>query len=161
MFSHLDTFIIDVQFVVGNHGTHFIKELAILPINGVVPYYCLFKSPFPFVKLRKSAQYQNLYNLRFINNLDWYCGTTDYAKIKSTLMPFQNSTIIVKGKQKKDALAPFFPNKSIEDLDEDFSLSSLRDFLHNCPHHESTFSQCCINNVFKIRTWLEKNDLIY
>lgn len=159
MFSYADAVIVDMQFSVGNNSDLFIKELAVLPGNGVAPYYYLFKPPFAFAKLGKRAQYQNLYNLRHINNLDWYCGTMDYSRIQNILAVFRENTIIVKGKSKKDTLAKFLPNAIIEDLGENFSLSAMRNFIHNCPYHDSTFSKCSINNVFKIRTWMEKNSL--
>lgn len=160
MYSYTDTVIIDVQFLLGKNKEFIIKELAILPVTHPTALYFLFKPPYPFFKLGKRTQFQNLYNCRYINGLDWYCGSVDYTAIKELLMPYQDCTIIVKGHEKKVALMNYLTSANIIDLiGEDFCLEYQQDYVHNCPYHNTGFQRCAINNTYKIRRYMEQKNL--
>lgn len=160
MYSYADTVIVDVQFLLGKNKEYIIKELAILPVTQPTPYYFLFKPPHPFFKLGKRTQFQNLYNCRYINGLDWYCGNTDYSAIKEVLAPYQACTIIVKGAEKQVALLKYLPHSNIIDLiNEDFCLEDQQDFVHNCPYHNTSFQRCAINVTYKIRRYMDQKNL--
>lgn len=160
MYSYTDTVIIDIQFLLGKNKEYIIKELAILPSTHITPLYFLFKPPYTFFKLGKRIQFQNLYNYRYINALDWYCGNVDYSSIREVLAAFQSYTIIVKGHDKKVALMTYLPNTNIIDLSSaDFCLEDHQDFTHNCPYHHSSFQRCAINNTFKIRRYMDQQKL--
>lgn len=161
MYTYHETVVVDIQFLLGKNKEYIIKELAILPINHPNPLYFLFKPPYPFFKLGKRIQFQNLYNCRYINALDWYSGNVDYCTIKDILSAYQNFTIIVKGQEKKVILQKYLPiPTNIVDLQSEDSLQDCPDFVHNCPHHNSTYSLCALNNVYKIRRMLEQKNLI-
>lgn len=45
---------------------------------------------------------------------------------------------------------------TIIDLGDMFSLKDLPDYMHNCPYHTSDFTNCALNNVYKLRSYVEK-----
>lgn len=161
MYPYSDSVVVDVQFLSGKNKENIIKELAILPVNCPNSLYFLFKAPYPFFKLGKRNQFQNLYNCRHINGLDWYSGNVDYSTIKEVLSAYQNCTIIVKGLEKKAALEKYLPyGTNIVNLQDESRLEDLQDFVHNCPYHESTYNRCALNNAYKIRRILEQKNLL-
>jgi hypothetical protein len=160
MYSRDNAVIIDIQFMHGKSKEYIIKELAILHANYVAAQYYLLKPPYAFCKLGKRAQYQNLYNERYIHNMAWYCGYIDYSKVKYILQPYQNYTIIVKGEEKKNILEKYLSGSTIISLAENFSLQDGPNFTHNCPHHESAFQRCAVNHVYKVRRYLENENLL-
>lgn len=162
MYAYSDTVVVDIQFLIGKNKENIIKELSILPVNNPSSFYFLFKPPYPFFKLGKRTQFQNLYNCRYINALDWYSGYVDFSTIKDVLSGYQNYTIIVKGLEKKAALQKYLPaTTNIVDLDEESRLEDLHDFVHNCPYHDASYKRCAINNTYKIRRVLEQNRLLH
>lgn len=159
MYSYNNTVIVDVQFVVSLNKEYTIKELAILPAAQPTPFYFLFKPPYPFRNLDRRAKYQNLYNCRFVNGLDWDFGIEDYSSIKQVLKTYQNCTIIVKGCEKKTALQKLLPLCNIVDLQAVSRLEDLPNFKHNCPYHAESFQRCVVNNVYKIRRCMDNKNL--
>lgn len=160
MYSYSGTVIVDIQFLLGKNKEYIIKELAILPVTHPTALYFLFKPPHPFYKLGKRNQFQNLYNCRYINALDWYCGNVDYSLIKEVLNPYQDCTIIVKGNEKRAALMKYLPDSNIIDLKlEEFRLEDQQDFVHNCPYHNESFQRCAVNHTYKIRRYMEQKNL--
>lgn len=161
-YSYADTVVLDIQFLFGKNKEYIIKELAILPVTHSTPQYFLFKPPFPFFKLSKRNQYQNLYNCRYINALDWYCGSVDYSALSDILTQYQNSTIIVKGSEKTDAIIRYLPGANIIDIQEEVEeirFEDEHDFVHNCPYHSTGFQRCAINNVYKLRRLMEQKNV--
>lgn len=161
-YSYADTVVLDVQFLLGRNKENIIKELAILPVTHPTPKYFLFKPPFPFFKLSKRNQYQNLYNCRYINALDWYCGNVDHSALSDILTTYQSSTIIVKGLEKKAAIIKYLPGANIIDIQEEIEVirfEDAHDFVHNCPYHSVGFQRCAINNVYKLRRLMEQKNL--
>lgn len=133
-----------------------------MPINEPSAFNFSFIPPYPFFELGKRTQFQNLYNCRYINSLDWYSGNVDYSTIKDILHNYQNCTIIVKGLEKKIALQKYLPSStSVVDLQQDFSLHTCFDFVHHCNTHTSLDKLCAINNVYKIRRVLEQKNLLH
>lgn len=156
MFKRYKTVIIDIQFNVNSSG-YFIKEMGILKMENVMPFYFLIKPPFEFNRLSKRLRRQNRYNANNINGLQWECGNIDTIFIQNILDNYSDYTIIVKGKEKRDVLRKFLKHTEILDLGSSFSIKELPDYVHNCPHHDQNYRRCVLNNTFKIRSWIEKH----
>ena len=160
MYNRSKCIILHVQFVMGHNGEMLIKELGILKDESSTLHY-MIKPPYEFKDLPQSVRMQNLYNYRHINQLDWYCGDVSADDIPVLLRPYSDYNIIVKGREKKYALCKYFDEDRIVDMGElyAFSLTSQMNFRHSCPHHESDYKRCAINNVLKIDNWMCKEGL--
>jgi hypothetical protein len=159
MFVRDSTIIVDFQFNIGSLGENIVKEIGILHLNSTKPDHYLIKPPFEFKQLPYKYQRQNKYNCDVINKLPWNCGTEEYTKITFCLDKdvLNASIILVKGRAKKEILARMFPFAKIENLDNVMpALKDLPNYQHHCSHHEADYSNCVLNNVFKIRSYVER-----
>lgn len=154
-FPRNKTVFIDVQFNIDMNGHNFIKEMAILKMDETFAKHYLVKPPHAFDLLQQNIMSQNFFNLKRINGLDWNCGDVNASEIAKSLSAYSNFTIVVKGLEKKLELEKYLTFTEIVDLGPGFSLKHLPDYIHHCPHHNSKFQRCAINNVFKIRRYVE------
>lgn len=163
MYDTSKTIILDIQFVNGNRGQYFAKEIAYVKANSIVHNHLVFKAPFDYRELDEQAKKQNAFNVTNINKLEWDQGKLAYSEISNLFWNLRNyTTIIVKGRQKKEFLLKYFDNLTHEivDLDIGSSLSSIPNKTTDCYIHSNGDMRCAINNVFKILFYLNKNNLI-
>lgn len=160
---HGDTVIIDVQFVIGNGKEYYIKEMALLHLNPLKIENFIFKSPFDFSMLLPQARKQNFFIYKNINGLCWEDGDIELSKLEHILKNISEncSRVIVKGIEKKRMLANFLPNNCIEDLQMETNLDSCFSYGICCDLHIKRLKcRCAINNVLKIRHYLNENQLL-
>src|SRR6201996_7228108 len=153
-----DSVLIDTQFNIDRSGCCFIKELGIMSLDETCPKHYLMKPPHMFHLLSKRLQRQNLYNTRNINAIEWASGDVDIFRLPEILQEYNNADriVYVKGLGKQTELQKYLPKACIVDLGDSFSLRDVRNYVHNCPYHCSSFSRCVINNLFKMKFYLEK-----
>lgn len=166
MYDSSKTIILDIQFVVGNKGQYFAKEIAYVNANSIVHNHLVFKAPFDYRELDEQAKKQNTFNVNNINQLRWDQGKLAYSEVSNLFWNLRNyTTIIVKGRQKKDFLLKYFNNNinnslEIVDLDIGTSLSNIPNKTTDCYIHSNGDMRCAINNVYKILFYLNKNNLL-
>lgn len=162
MYDPTKTIILDIQFVSGNMGQYFAKEIAYVYANSIVPHHFVFKAPYDYRELDEQAKKQNTFNINNINQLRWDQGKLAYSEVSNLFWNLRNyTTIIVKGQQKKDFLLKYFDNNThaIVDLDIGASLSRIPNKTTDCYLHSNGEMRCAINNVFKIMFYMNKNNL--
>lgn len=153
------TVVVDIQFVAGNYGQLFAKEVVFLFTNSITPTYHLFKCPYSENELDAKAINQNKYTYNNINGLNWSDGSIEYNNMSQIFNGIKDFTIIVKGRQKQDFVKKFLVDSEIIDLDTGCSLKTMRNYSHSCPIHNHFYERCAINNVFKLLIFMEKQNL--
>lgn len=158
------TYIFDLQFVIDAQGKYVTKELGVLDLNGSVAKQWIFKPTQHFKDLPYFIQKRNWYITRHIHGLEWYSGDQEITRLPYILSTYTNCKIIVKGRSKKEVLEEIYKRSCISkkdqpkivDLADSFSLNNRLNYKHNCVYHQEDFKQCVLNNVFKIRSFVEQ-----
>lgn len=149
--------IIDFQCCNGNNNDIYIKEVAFMTGESVVPNYFLFKPPFDRRELSAEALKQNEYCRKFVHGLDWLDGEFEYTAVGEILSPLNSyKYIFVFGKNKKDFLLKYLKSNIIN-LEYQTSFKSLKNFFTGCPVHSDIRFKCALNNIFKLFVFIENN----
>lgn len=156
---------VDFQFVVGNGGQYFIKEMATLKQGSLLAEFYLFKAPYPKQELSYEISHQNEYNRKNINGLDWEIGTIEYNNLLSIFKNLETYTIFVKGKEKKAVLVKYLPNTTkIVDIGFDMpKLSELQNYTVFCTVHttvQQNTKRCALKNCFNMYMYMLKHNKI-
>lgn len=87
--DNMGKFILDIQFVCGNKGQYFIKELAVLTVGKIVPDTYHFLPPYPYQELSSKARRQIQYDMQNINGLRWNDGDIGYSNLPEVFSRFK------------------------------------------------------------------------
>lgn len=151
--------ILDIQFVVGNNGQYFAKEVSILRTGSVMPDLYFFKSPYPQEELQLKYKLQNEFNFKNINGLKWNSGIIDYNELPNLLSTLASFKIYVKGLEKKQFIQKYLSKSKIINLNIP-KLSELENFytsckIHNADHH----LRCAVQNSVNIYLYMLVNKI--
>lgn len=157
----MDKFILDIQFVCGNNGQYFIKELAVLTIGTICPKVYHFMPPYPYQELSLKAKRQNNYDVKNINGLHWSGGTINYNSLTEVFSTFENATIYVKGEVKASFIRKYLSTSEIIELMQIPRLSELVNFQSHCQIHNNVPSvRCALQNCINIYLYMLINKII-
>lgn len=157
--GNMAQFIFDMQFVSGNNGQYFPKELAVLPFGSVCPTFYLLKPPYPYQELTIRASLQNRYDRENINGLHWNDGDVCYNNLPEILAPFTSCTIYVKGDLKENFIKKYLPDTEIVQLKIP-KLNELQNFQTYCQNHSKTpLVRCAVQNCINIYLYILINKI--
>lgn len=152
--------IVDIQFICGNRGQCYVKELAILPHGCLIPFVYHFAPPYPREELSFKARLQNNYDFRNINGLNWNDGNIEYNQLANFLSQIKDSLIYVKGEAKEQFIRKYLPDANIQQLKIP-KLSSLQQFETSCEiHGRLPQLRCAVQNCVNIYLYLLMNKII-
>lgn len=150
--------LVDFQYCNGDNNAIYIKELAYMLGESVVPHYFLFNSPFDSRELTRDTEKQNEFCKAHIHGLDWHDGDLAYTNVGNVLYPLNNfKYIFVFGRVKKDFLQKYV-NSNIINLENRIAFSTLNNYLTMCPLHTDQRYKCALNNLYKLFVFIEKNE---
>lgn len=155
--------IMDIQFIQGNHGQYFAKELAILKHETVEPMIFYFKPPYPENELDEKTKWRQKFTYKNINGLKWNDGGIDYNNISQILSIYTNSIIYVKGLQKANFIKNYIDKLStnIIDLEDIPNLQKLKKFQISCKVHGGLLAlRCAAQNCINIYLYMLINKVI-
>lgn len=155
----MDKYVVDIQFVCGNNGQYFAKELAVLAFGTILPKVYHFMPPYPYQELSMKARQQNHYNLQNINNLHWSDGEISYNDLLQVFSTFENATIYVKGETKASFIRKYIPDAEIIQLDARPRLSELQNFQVACEIHKKPL-RCAVQNCVNIYMHILINKIV-
>lgn len=134
---------VDLQGFIGEKNRFIPKELA--AFNGHQVYHYIFKSPFPFRKLKENLQKTAKWLMMNHHCIDWGTGITPLCYFKSMFLEVIKSAdiIYVKGKEKANFLRKL-TNKEILEFQEQPPFKKLGT---HCTYHKQNFCICALSNV--------------
>lgn len=158
-------FVVDFQAFKGYNNKYIIKELTILPINGLPEKHVLLKPPFAFYKLSKDLQRQVVWLENHYHKIYWNSGTTPYGDL---IKIFSDSNIKgrilavdeTKTQCLESFLGPFF-DVEIINL-QDYGCPSLKmlktekslDTIEACPFKHKSLNCSHVNANLLLQWWL-------
>jgi hypothetical protein len=162
---------LDLQFVVGNNGHLFVKEMAWLKQYSIIPRLCLFHPPYPEEELNTKAKITNRYLKENVHGISWNDGYITYLDVPKIIYNLRGCTIYVVGKEKKNFLQKYLSKTTIIDLNHQGgiirNLKDIQSYESFCEIHDDIYKEgkseinfkCACKNCVNIYMHLIKNKL--
>lgn len=155
-------FVIDMQGFRGCNNTFIIKELAVVNVNENFHRHFILKPPFSFSTLSRELQCQAHWVYENHHGLKWEGGLTTFWEVKEyLLLNMKNTTIYVKGTEKKKWLDDLLGNIALVFNVEDHSCPNLKSLKQNYPDmlRCNAHSGCCaLQNAFLLKKFITQNN---
>lgn len=158
-FQRNKVLLLDCQYLVGNHGEVFIKEIAFMHGDSISPLVCYLKPPYDKNLLMPKALKQVNFCEKYIHMLSWSGGDVEYNNLYTILDYIRRldvEVIFVKGLDKVGFFQKFLGQK-VREIEMAGRLQDYPSYRHYCKYHDFNFHRCSINHVFQMFVHLETN----